>query len=476
MQKNSPFNEIFSQLKSDMPELQDSAYLLDSMNRQRLQALYLVSQHLNNILDPDRLFEEVIKKITELIKAEHAVIVMRDGDDLNIRIAHNIDDQSQQNALNFSRSVVTRVMNDYRPLYSTNALDDQRFSQFQTIQKLEILSFISVPILINGEAIGTIYVDNRRLADVFSEGDVEFLQAFANLLGIAIRNSMAYHQVEELNRSLEKKVKERTAKLHKTIEELKNAQAQLVQSEKMAGLGRLIAGFMHEFNNPINFIYSNLPYLEQYSRNLLAMIDELLPQISEEERAELQKEWDLNYIRNDLSKLIEGIQEGAQRSRQIIEDLRNFSGANGRSAGRINWNENLQMIRKIFLERIKKPVEIELTGGENLFIEGTRAELNQALMNLLQNAADAGANRIRISSQKKGKRLRCSIEDNGAGISKKELNKIFDPFYTTKEVGRGMGLGLSIVYSTIEFHRGKIQVSSEMGKGTTFTIDLPLIS
>ena len=476
MPKKNPFENIIQQIQQDTASASESSLALDTLDKQRLRALYLVSQQLNTILDPDRLFREVIKKIVELMQAERAVIVLRENGELRIRIAHNSDDQSEQNALNFSRSIVSRVMKEYRPLYSANAVDDNRFSQYQTIHQLEILSFICVPILIGKEVIGTIYVDNRHLTSVFTEADVEFLQAFSNLIGIAIRNSMAYHQIEELNRSLEKKVQERTGELRKTIEELQATQERLIQSEKMASLGRLIAGFVHEFNNPINFIYSNLPHLESYTTQLLKSMETLLSRLPREERKQVEDKYDLPYLRSDLQKLIQGLKEGARRSTKLVRDLRDFSTSRPAAFQLINWNENLEFVTRIFRERQQHPVKVALKVKENaqLFIKGNRTEINQALLNLLGNAADAGATRIQITSFREKNRLRCEIRDNGLGISREDLSRIFDPFFTTKKVGKGMGLGLSIVYNIISHHRGKIDVKSTPGKGTVFTLFLPL--
>ncbi|OPX33885.1 hypothetical protein B1H10_04810 [candidate division KSB1 bacterium 4484_188] len=474
MHKTNPFDDLYEMLRRDRPAAQKNADSLLALNKNRLQALYLVSQQLNTILDPDRLFEEVIRQITGLLKAEHAVIIMRENNRLKIRISHNIDDQSEQNALKFSRSVVSEVMNEYKPLYSTNALDDSRFSMFQTIQELEILSFICVPILVKGDAIGTIYVDNRHLTNVFTEADVEFLQVFANLLGIAVRNSLAYRQVEELNRSLEQKVKERTRELRRTIAELKETQAQLIRTEKMAGLGRLIAGFMHEFNNPINFIYSNLPHLEEYSRKLLKALNTSLANLPESLRESLENELELDYIRTDLMKLIDSIREGAQRSREIVEDLKNFAGSTASGKVVFNWNENLENVGRMFRKRVSQKVMLEIDSEDTFSIEGNKAELNQALLNLFHNAADAGASRITVTNRQDKGRLLCEISDNGCGIPEKDLPNIFDPFFTTKQVGKGMGLGLSIVYSSITHHGGQIEVSSEENRGTTFCIRLPL--
>ncbi|MEJ2049730.1 MAG: ATP-binding protein [Calditrichota bacterium] len=281
---------------------------------------------------------------------------------------------------------------------------------------------------------------------------------------------MAYQQVEELNLFLEEKVRQRTEKLQKTVEELKSIQDKLIQSEKMASLGRVIAGFIHEFNNPINFIYSNLPHLREYSQKLVAELKSF-----EESAPELTKQDpDLQYIKRDLLKLIDGMQEGAERSRKIVEDLRKFSGIGFQNFQMINWNENLKSVIKVFKKSAKGSVKIKISSEDIFFVEGNKGELNQAILNILNNTIGAGANRIQINNSIDGDYLKCEIEDNGKGIPQDKISKIFDPFFTTKEVGKGMGLGLSIVYSNINHHKGRIEVSSKVNQGTTFKLFLPL--
>ncbi|GAB4378147.1 MAG: hypothetical protein Kow0042_26600 [Calditrichia bacterium] len=474
MAGKDPFKELFNHLQDDQPRGRIERSPLPGLPAQRLEALYRVSQYLNSILDPERLFEEIVNKIKELLNVERVVIVMKEDGDFRIRIAHNIDDQAESNALKFSRSVVKRVMKDYQPLFCTNALKDERFTQFRTIHQLEILSFICVPILVEQEAIGSIYVDNRKLADVFTRADVDFLQAFANLLGVAIRNSLAYQKIEMLNRSLEEKVQERTAELQNTLTQLQQTQDRLIQSEKMASLGRLIAGFMHEFNNPINFIFCNLPHLREYSQKMIAAIDRSLNEMDPQSRKRIEEEYELQFIKEDLLKLVEGMQEGAQRSLQIVEDLKKFSGMATRSREVIDWTENLRKVTEIFQNRIARPIDISVDSDETLRIEITPVDLNQAMFHLLQNAVDAKATQIRIQSRKEHQHLVCEIEDNGCGIEPKDLPHIFDPFFTTKKVGQGMGLGLSLVYSVIHQHRGSIEAESRPNQATVFRIRLPI--
>jgi histidine kinase len=470
MSKKNPFREISEQIQIDQPDLAYNYYSFDTLDKQRLQALYVLSQQLNRILDPDKIFKELIVNIVKLLEVERAIILLIEQDQLRIRISHNIDEASEKNALNFSHTIVSKVIQDFKPLYSSNALNDSRFSQIQTIHKLEILSFICVPIRIGKDILGTIYVDNRHLTKVLTGADVEFLQAIANLVAIALHNSMAYQQIEELNFSLEEKVRQRTEKLQKTVGELRSTQDKLIQSEKMASLGRVIAGFIHEFNNPINFIYSNLPHLREYSQKLVAELKSF-----EESAPELTKQdSDLQYIKKDLLKLIDGMQEGAERSRKIVEDLRNFSGIGFQNFQMINWNENLKSVIKVFKKGAEGSVKIKVSSEDIFFVEGNKGELNQAILNLLNNGIGAGANRIQINNSIDGDYLKCEIEDNGKGIPQDKLSKIFDPFFTTKEVGKGMGLGLSIVYSNINHHNGRIEVSSKVNQGTTFKLFLPL--
>lgn len=474
MANQNPFQEISRQLEEDYPQSRELSVRLDVLNKQRLKALYQVSQKLNRILDPDQLFEEVIRQVRELMKAEHVVILLQEGKNLRIRIGHNLDVQSRKNALAFSKSIVSRVMHGYQPIYSKNALKDPQFSQLQTIQQLEIFSFICVPIMVGEEVIGTIYVDNRRLPNVFDKADVDFLQAFANLLGIAIRNSQAYREVAELNRSLEEKVKERTAELQKALEELQEMQERLIRTEKMASLGRLIAGFLHEFNNPINFVHSNLPHLEEYAREILQAVQELLENLPQEAQERFREKYDLDFLVPDLKRLISGIREGTHRTRELVDELRHLSTQSESHKELIHWPENLRFICRLFQERFHPEVHISIEGGENAFIQGSRSEINQAILNLLRNAVDAGASEIHIRNQISGNQLHCEIQDNGQGIAPENLPRIFDPFFTTKEVGKGMGLGLSIVYNVILHHGGDISVSSEPGKGTRFVLTFPL--
>ncbi|MFZ0391882.1 MAG: ATP-binding protein, partial [Calditrichia bacterium] len=464
------FKRIYQRIKDDAGD--DTT--LESLNRQRLTALYRVSRELNSILNPDELFPKVLNQIQELLHAEHIIIISKEGDDLNIRTAANPDDQSRLNALKFSRQVVSQVMDNYQPVFSRNALEDERFSQFDTVQQLEILSMICVPIVMDNQVLGTIYVDNRQVANIFREDDVDFLQAFANLLGIAIRNSQAYRQVEELNRSLESKVARRTAQLQNTLDELKTTQSRLVQSEKMAGIGRLIAGFLHEFNNPINFIYSNLPHLEDYSHKMLAGINQVLLEIPEERKREIEAEYDLEFLRKDLLKLVDAVRAGTERSRQIVNDLKSFAGSGASQMQIVDWQQNLLKIIEVFRRRQSTPPQVECRGKEGIEIQAVQFELNQAIFNLLQNAADAGASRIEIRSRTDGKYLYCDIKDNGSGIAENQLSKIFDPFFTTKNIGQGMGLGLSMVYGAVSRLNGGVEVDSVLGKGTTFHLKFPL--
>jgi signal transduction histidine kinase len=295
-------------------------------------------------------------------------------------------------------------------------------------------------------------------------------------------------QLQELNKNLENMVRERTMELERSHEALKkayverqNAQEQLVQTEKMASLGQLVAGIAHEIKNPLNFIYGNTGFLADYVQKLERMLDtmEKLPSISPQDQAEIERLKEANhyaFIKEDLSTLIDNFTEGARRINTIVSDLRSFSRLDADTVSEIDLHASLEMSLNLLRNQYKDRVEIHREYGNIPKIQGYSGKLNQVFMNLLSNAFHA--------VQEKGEvwiRTRCDsgaveveVEDNGGGIPKEHLNRIFEPFFTTKPVGQGTGLGLSISYGIIEQHHGRIQVSSSPNKGSVFVVRLPI--
>ena len=299
--------------------------------------------------------------------------------------------------------------------------------------------------------------------------------------------------IREQNIILERTVEERTQELRKTNDELnvamtnlKDAQSQLVSAEKMASLGQLTAGIAHEINNPINFVTSSVKPLKQNINEVLLILskygelsadEELKDKLKEIE--ELKDELEMNYLLDEINEIIESIDEGAQRTAEIVQGLRNFSHIDDIGVKEVNINQGITSTLKLLKSELSG-VDIELNLGDIPKIECYGGKMNQVFLNIINNAVHAVKKsekdnpQIKITSQLKKNLVTVEIEDNGVGISEDVKDKIFDPFFTTKDVGQGTGLGLSVVFGIIEQHNGSISVESEEGKGTKFIVNLPL--
>lgn len=295
-------------------------------------------------------------------------------------------------------------------------------------------------------------------------------------------NQMA-ENLESLYTELENKVRARTAELEISNKELKSAQAMMVHSEKMRSLGQLVAGITHEINNPINFIHGNLVHLKNYSHALLELIscyEGLEGEINEEKRAEIQKvktRIELEFLKEDLPALLKSCQEGTARTKDIILDLKNFSRLEEMVVNDIDLKKEIDTTLNILHNKIKGKLEIIKEYDEGVpHIEGFGGQLNQVFMNILDNACYATVkdDKIFIRLKKSEDSVIIQFEDTGSGMEQEQLSKIFEPFYTTKPVGEGTGLGMSISYKVIQNHNGDISVESEKGKGTIFSIKLPI--
>lgn len=293
--------------------------------------------------------------------------------------------------------------------------------------------------------------------------------------------------VSQQNVILEEKVKERTAELETSNRNLKETQVQLVNAEKMASLGQLTAGIAHEINNPINFVISNVTPLKRDIGDILRVLDkygEIRDDKTLDEKLQevgkLKKQLDTDYLVQEIDLLLKGIGEGAARTSEIVRGLQNFSRLDEDGLKMANIHMGIDATLLLLNSNInQKKIQIIKDYGDFGDIECNPGKLNQVFMNILNNAIQAfdpmqTVKQIWITTRIENNQLRISIRDNGPGMDEKVKNRIFEPFFTTKSIGEGSGLGLSIVYGIIEKHKGKIRVESEPGKGTEFTILLPV--
>ncbi len=282
---------------------------------------------------------------------------------------------------------------------------------------------------------------------------------------------------------LEQKSKE---ELKNALESLKSAQSQLVHSEKMASLGQLTAGIAHEINNPINFISSGMVSLKMSIESLREIADEY-SRIEEGDNIdevmdsvkELKEEHEYEEIVDELDDLIKDVNYGVSRTIEIVKGLRVFSRLDEEEAKNANINENIDATLTLLRNKTKDKIAITKHYDESMNeIECFPGQLNQVFMNILNNAVQAmpaskADAEITIYTEETDKDVSIRIKDNGVGIPDEIKDRIWEPFFTTKDVGVGTGLGMSITYGIIEKHGGKIELSSEVGKGTEFVISLP---
>ncbi len=280
----------------------------------------------------------------------------------------------------------------------------------------------------------------------------------------------------------------------KDVTQQRHLEKQLLQAEKMAAIGQLAAGVAHEINNPVGFVNSNLHTLQQYHTELHELISSYREVVSCAGKAFADGQWndafaemidtvercekkiDLDYILQDCPALIRESMEGADRIRKIVSDLKDFAHPGHEDLQLADINQNIESTLNIVWNELKYHAEVVRQFGTIPMIECHAQQLNQVFMNILVNAAQAidGKGRITIETGTGNGHVQVKISDTGVGIEPAHLTRIFDPFFTTKEVGKGTGLGLNVSYNIIQKHHGSITVESQVGKGSTFTIQLPI--
>ncbi len=287
------------------------------------------------------------------------------------------------------------------------------------------------------------------------------------------------------------RVGERIIKLE---DEHKKAGVQLVQSEKMASIGQLAAGVAHEINNPTGFVSSNLKTLSDYQNDITSLVIEYRKLVTDlndcglkdnypsaiarqVERIENhEKEIDIDFIMEDINELIGDCKEGTDRIKKIVIDLKDFAHPGENKLKNTDINKGIETTLSVVWNELKYKARIKKEYGDLPVIKCYPQQLNQVFMNILVNAAQAMEEHgeIGISTIQDNGCIQIKISDTGTGIAKENLTKIFDPFFTTKDVGKGTGLGMNVAYNIIQKHNGTINVESTLGKGTTFTIRIPV--
>ena len=257
-------------------------------------------------------------------------------------------------------------------------------------------------------------------------------------------------------------------------DELQRTQQRLLQSEKMASLGLLVAGVAHELNNPVSFVVGNVHVLRRYLPRLRRYLQAADAGASDEARQALKRELRLDRLLADLDGLIDGIVEGAERTRETVAALRRFAEPAERYDEVFDLGEAVERAARWATRSGPAGLAVELDLAPQLHVRGSAGELQQVVVNMVQYAAAAGARRLAIEARPHCDRVDLGFRDDGSGIAPENLPRLFEPFFTTKPVGQGMGLGLAICYGIVERHGGAIEAANLPGGGAVFTVRLPL--
>lgn len=437
--------------------------------------------------DASSVYQRILQHIVNGFEADSGSLALLDKDGKYLTIVAGIDLPSGVIGLQIApgEGVLGWVVKENTPLLlNGDASSDPRFQRHRERRgHVANTSAMCWPLKMEEGSIGGISVNRAIGATVsmnrsgerqpFTAAELETGSALLSMVSLALSNIQLH--IEQ---------RQRLHELRQLNLQLEDAQNHLMQSDKMASIGQLAAGVAHEINNPIGYVYSNLGTLEKYVQDtfaMLALYERAEASIADAGvRAQLaaaRDKLDIAFLKEDLSALMHESKDGITRVKQIVQNLKDFSHVDATDEWQYaDLHQGLDSTLNIVSNEIRYKAEVVREYGELPEVECLSSQLNQVFMNLLVNAAHAIEARgtITIRTGRQADEVWVEIADTGKGIAPEHLKKIFDPFFTTKPIGKGTGLGLSLSYGILQKHHGRIKVESEVDRGTTFHICLPV--
>jgi two-component system NtrC family sensor kinase len=451
-----------------------------------IRALYEFGHSAASGTDPLRVRQDILNHIVEGFDAESgsiALIVDGTEDQLEIAAGTDLPPGVLGSRLQRGVGVYGHVIATGQPLLiNGNAAEAGLPLRMTEPRDRPAHSAMCWPLIVQEQIIGALAINRATSRAKYTVEDLDRGQSLTSLLALVIANHRM--NIERDNRIVELSTLNATMQRVNVL--LEDAQDQLIQSEKLASIGQMAAGVAHEINNPIGFVSSNLGTLESYLQSVFGL---LAAYIEADKKASapisealahartLRKGHDFDFLRGDVTALLAESRDGLVRVKRIVQDMKDFSRSGTEDAWEMaDLHSVLDTTLNIVRSEVKQKARIEIHYGDLPKVECLPSNLSQVFMNLLCNAAQSidADGTITLSTGVDGGEVWVRVEDTGSGISEEHLNRIFDPFFTTKPVGQGTGLGLSVSYSIVRKHGGQIDVTSEVGRGTQFTVRLPI--
>jgi signal transduction histidine kinase len=460
---------------------------------EQLSLLMDLSAAVNATLEVEKIYEQALDRLVHRMGFQAANLYLLDAERRMLRIHRRAGREGVGvglNALEFPLdadvSVNGRVARTGLPVIVNDVEATAEPVHMPTVRALGIRGIVAVPLRVKERVFGVLNVVASEPGR-FMEADVDLLSAVANHVALAVDRAESFRTIEDLTHGLEDQVLVRTEQLRSANDELRTAyrdlqatQMQLIQREKMASVGQLVAGVAHELNNPIGFVFSNVSTLEDFVKRLRGMLDVYRGvTLPEAEAARVEEQWKVlkvDYALKYLDSMIQGIREGAERSRKIVRDLRVFARGQDEVWQAVDLHEEIESSLTLLNHLLKDRVTVERKFGALPAVECIRSQIDQVFLNLLANAGQAitGPGVLTVETAVEDGSAVVVIADTGPGIPPELLSRVFDPFFTTKPVGEGTGLGLSISYEIVKKHGGELSAESPAGGGARFTLRLPL--
>ncbi|MEJ6486466.1 ATP-binding protein [Nostoc punctiforme UO1] len=444
-----------------------------------------ISTQLATSLDTRQIAQLVLQELSRLIESSAGMILLLSPDATAFEIIAEFGEFFDDSHPEPGKGIIGNIVQSNRAELINDVQTDPRLKV-----KKNVSAIICVPLRAKERVLGAIAIGASKTESYKAE-HLKLVSIFASQTAIAIDKAVLYEQSTQAA----VQAKAQTKKLQQALHELQLAQTQLIQSEKMSSLGQLIAGVAHEINNPVNFIYGNLRYVAEYAQDLLHLLEKyqkFLPVTPPELESELDN-IDLEFIIQDLPKLLDSMKLGTGRIVEIVQSLKNFSRHDEAEMKAVNIHDGIDGTLMILHHRLKAAIrrpkiEIVKDYAKLPLIECYPGKLNQVFMNILANAIDAleeGMGNEEISPPTGQITIRTEvldnqwvvirIADNGPGMKEEVIHRIYDPFFTTKDVGKGTGLGMAISYQiVVDKHGGMLKCRSQQGKGTEFWIQIPV--